>query len=90
VARGQVFNGWATPNFTGLDEVARKCPPPDKLNGIPGCVVNASSIETQSFGSRSEHPGGVHASRCDGSVQLYADAIDLSVWRGMSTALVPR
>ncbi len=72
--------------FAGLDEVARKCPPPDKLNGIPGCVVNALSIETQSFVSRSKHPGGVHASRCDGSVQFYVDGIDLTVWRGLSTA----
>ncbi len=83
---GQVFNGWVTPNFPGLDDVARKCPPPDKLNGIPGCVVNAPSIEAQSFVSRSKHPGGVHASRCDGSVKFYVDGIDLAVWRGLSTA----
>lgn len=36
--------------------------------------------------ARSHHPGGVCASRCDGSVDFYRDDISLVVWRALSTA----
>ena len=35
--------------------------------------------------ARSMHPGGVHTSRCDGSVRFVADTIALSVWRTLGT-----
>ncbi|EMI45550.1 DUF1559 domain-containing protein [Rhodopirellula sp. SWK7] len=37
------------------------------------------------FGSRSNHPGGVHVARCDGSVGFVNESIDLDVWRALGT-----
>ena len=36
--------------------------------------------------ARSHHPGGVNASRCDGSVDFYSDSISEFVWRALTTA----
>lgn len=47
--------------------------------------VRQSNSEVSYIGSRSRHPGGVHASRCDGSVQFIPDNVDLAVWQAMST-----
>jgi prepilin-type N-terminal cleavage/methylation domain-containing protein/prepilin-type processing-associated H-X9-DG protein len=35
--------------------------------------------------ARSRHPGGVNASRCDGSVEFVSDDVDLTIWRSQST-----
>jgi prepilin-type N-terminal cleavage/methylation domain-containing protein len=35
--------------------------------------------------SRSAHPGGVNASRCDGSAEFVSNDVDLVVWRSQST-----
>lgn len=35
--------------------------------------------------SRSYHPGGVNAALVDGSVRLFAETIDLTVWRALAT-----
>ena len=35
--------------------------------------------------ARSQHAGGVLASRCDASVQFYANTIELSVWQALAT-----
>ena len=48
--------------------------------------IRQSNSEISYIGSRSRHPGGVHSSRCDGSVQFIPDGIDLTVWQAMSTA----
>ncbi|TWU58331.1 DUF1559 domain-containing protein [Rubripirellula reticaptiva] len=37
------------------------------------------------FGARSNHPGGVHMARCDGSVNFVNESIDLEVWRSLGT-----
>ncbi len=37
------------------------------------------------FGVRSNHPGGVHVARCDGSVGFLNESIDLDVWRALGT-----
>ncbi|MBN1853934.1 MAG: DUF1559 domain-containing protein [Pirellulales bacterium] len=36
--------------------------------------------------ARSHHPGGVNASKCDGSVAFYTDDINLYLWRALTTA----
>ena len=40
----------------------------------------------QFIAARSNHPGGVNASRCDGSVNFYSDSISEFVWRALTTA----
>nr|WP_182865235.1 DUF1559 domain-containing protein [Rhodopirellula sp. JC639] len=37
------------------------------------------------FGARSNHPGGVHVARCDGSVDFINESIHLDVWRALAT-----
>ncbi|SMP73273.1 prepilin-type N-terminal cleavage/methylation domain-containing protein/prepilin-type processing-associated H-X9-DG domain-containing protein [Neorhodopirellula lusitana] len=37
------------------------------------------------FGARSNHPGGVHVARCDGSVSFVNENIELEVWRALGT-----
>jgi prepilin-type processing-associated H-X9-DG protein len=36
--------------------------------------------------ARSKHPGGVNASKCDGSVAFYTDSIDLLVWNELCSS----
>lgn len=85
---GQIFNGWFTPNYSGSDDVVRKCPPLSGLNGIPLCLLigDFAEVPLQSFAARSHHAGGVHASLCDGSVRFFSDEIDLATWRALSTS----
>jgi prepilin-type N-terminal cleavage/methylation domain-containing protein len=40
----------------------------------------------QWFTARSKHPGGVNASRCDGSVDFISNDIDQFVWNALSSA----
>ncbi len=37
------------------------------------------------FAARSNHPGGVHVARCDGSVSFTSEQVDLNVWRALGT-----
>jgi prepilin-type N-terminal cleavage/methylation domain-containing protein len=85
---GQTFEAWLTPNSPTFDEVARVCPPHSALNGIPGCnlIGDNSTTPDQSLAARSKHPGGVHASLCDGSVRFISNNISLATWRALSTA----
>jgi prepilin-type N-terminal cleavage/methylation domain-containing protein/prepilin-type processing-associated H-X9-DG protein len=49
------------------------------------CVVSGDQKDVITA-SRSRHPGGAHAALADGSVRLFTDEIDASVWRGLGTA----
>ncbi len=51
----------------------------------PPCVP-WSSQQMWMMGARSQHPGGVQVALCDGSTQFIADAIDINVWRALSTS----
>jgi prepilin-type N-terminal cleavage/methylation domain-containing protein/prepilin-type processing-associated H-X9-DG protein len=58
---------------------------------VPGGSVpagEAAGLDTrmQWFTARSKHPGGVNASRCDGSVEFISSDIDQFVWRAMTSA----
>jgi prepilin-type N-terminal cleavage/methylation domain-containing protein len=47
---------------------------------------NDFGTKKQTFTARSHHPGGVHASRCDGSVNFYSDSMDELLWRALTSA----
>jgi prepilin-type processing-associated H-X9-DG protein len=49
-------------------------------------AADPSGTKQQRISARSRHPGGVNASRCDGSVAFYNDDIDLTIWRALSSA----
>ena len=52
--------------------------------GLP--VQDGNGTKQQFIAVRSHHPGGVNASRCDGSVYFYSDGVDPTVWTALSTA----
>ncbi|BBO36192.1 DUF1559 domain-containing protein [Lacipirellula parvula] len=62
----------ATACTTNNDSIA---PCADKSGNFPVFVV----------GARSQHSGGVNASKCDGSAEFVSDGIDLTAWRSQST-----
>ncbi|MFO0788438.1 MAG: DUF1559 domain-containing protein [Pirellulales bacterium] len=71
---------------------------PVSASGAPAAPVSAPSnapadAKTDSNGhkqqhicARSKHPGGVNASRCDGSVGFFTDDIDIVTWNAMTSA----
>ena len=61
-------------------------PPHIATSDLPPGVSTADQTRQQYFAARSHHPGGVNASRCDGSVNFYSDSIDEFVWRALSSA----
>jgi prepilin-type N-terminal cleavage/methylation domain-containing protein len=67
------------------------CPFPCALTAVPpptemADLLNDGGTKRQAIAARSHHPGGVQASRCDGSVSFYSDSIDEDVWRALTSA----
>lgn len=57
-------------------------PPPAETSDL---LIDGGT-KRQIFGARSHHPGGVNASRCDGSINFYGDDTEELVWRALSSA----
>ncbi len=51
----------------------------------PPCAVSTTADPTM-FAARSRHPGGVQATKCDGSADFVSETIDIDTWRAMSTS----
>lgn len=58
--------------------------PGGRAGALPADKQGAS--KRQMIAARSHHPGGVNASRCDGSVAFYSNDIDRNIWRALSSA----
>lgn len=89
ITLGAGFTGFNPPNAAAFDEVAMVCPPPNELNGIPGCILlspDGAESDRNTLAARSKHSGGVNAALVDGSVRFIANAILPSTWRAMSTS----
>ncbi len=89
---GALFSASLTPNSTSPDRPIGPCPADQgDFAYTPPCLsLGGNAWWTPSgqgayAGARSNHPGGVVAALGDGSVQFYADAIDLSLWRALGT-----
>lgn len=79
---GTHFTGMRPPNTSIKDRLLfNGCNKSDP--NTPPCDVNATCWTTLIIAVRSNHPGGVNASRADGSVQFVTDSIDQDVWIGM-------
>lgn len=50
----------------------------------PPCVASGGAL-TDTYASRSRHPGGVDVAMADGAVRFVKDAVALPVWRALST-----
>ena len=51
-----------------------------------GSVIYNDIPATHHHAARSNHPSGVNAALCDGSVRFFSNSIDLVTWRALSTA----
>jgi prepilin-type processing-associated H-X9-DG protein len=62
----------------------------DLADGTSNTLMMAEVITVgdtgTNWGGRSKHPGGVHASFCDGSVRFFSNTTSLATWRALSTA----
>lgn len=63
-------------------------PPPTPRGGVahPGSLDSVGGTKQQYVTVRSKHPGGVNASRCDGSTDFFSDDIEPIVWDEMCSA----
>jgi prepilin-type N-terminal cleavage/methylation domain-containing protein/prepilin-type processing-associated H-X9-DG protein len=91
--RGFTWWGWSagfetlvSPNGSDPDRV-RPSPGVQTCNWIlpnPPCKASVPA-NLYMAAARSNHPGGVNAGMCDGSVQFIVDDVDLATWRASST-----
>ena len=89
---GQSFDAWVTPNSPVPDEVGRLCPNPTTKGGTICITTGGNVIYTDipaghHHAARSNHPGGVNAALCDGSIRFFNNNIDLAIWRALSTSV---
>jgi prepilin-type N-terminal cleavage/methylation domain-containing protein len=62
-------------------------PPVSTPRGTPpDATVDSNGHKQQYLTVRSKHPGGVNASRCDGSIGFIADDVSLLVWDELCSA----
>jgi prepilin-type N-terminal cleavage/methylation domain-containing protein len=73
--------------------LAPNSPEPDRIYTSYYCNPNPPNppcIQSDQLGTmfaaRSRHPGGVQATKCDGSVDFVSETIDLRTWRAISTS----
>ena len=77
-----IQNNIPIPTFSsGVDPRAARVPLQEQ-NGVPPGDTTAQ----QFYSPRSHHPGGVNASRCDGSVDFYNESVDERAWRALTSA----
>jgi len=85
---GQTFDSYVTPNSEVPDAVNRRCPV--DIRFMNRCIVVADITNdiplNHHCAARSNHPGGVNAAFCDGSVTFFSNNIDLQVWRALTTS----
>jgi hypothetical protein len=62
-------------------------PIPRGTSGTPDYMDPPQHHKQQHIAARSKHPGGVNASRCDGSCDFFSDDIELRVWDEMCSAV---
>jgi len=67
-----------------VDNTALTIPAPPR--GQVADPIATEGMAKQTFTARSHHPGGVNASRCDGSADFVSDNIDEFVWNAMTSA----
>jgi prepilin-type N-terminal cleavage/methylation domain-containing protein len=80
---GQIFTAWNTPNSKLPDE-AVVCPGSGENGELPACTVVAQ-IYDQVVSARSSHGDVVHVAMGDASTRSFSAAIDVGVWRNLST-----
>ena len=87
-ARGSPLTHWApfvtaaTPPNSGTDMLkSGRC----SDTSLPCTEVSQDLFTQIRFVARSQHPGGVNAVLCDGTVRFFPDSVDPGVWQELST-----
>lgn len=88
---GNVQAGWIEQQLPGIPpngQPAIPVPPPVTGRGGPPHegAVDSNTHKQQHIAARSKHPGGVNASRCDGSGDFFTDDVEPLVWDEMCSA----
>jgi prepilin-type N-terminal cleavage/methylation domain-containing protein/prepilin-type processing-associated H-X9-DG protein len=76
------FHTIQTPNTSAPDVIANSWF--QEMND-PAMPAVAGTLTNEQNASRSRHPGGVNALRCDGSVEYYSNDIALNAWKALGT-----
>jgi prepilin-type N-terminal cleavage/methylation domain-containing protein len=79
-------DGWLA---QGLPVSASGSPaPPVAAPGLTPAdgTIDSNGHKQQHIAARSKHPGGVNASRCDGSVNFYSSDVDAALWNALTSA----
>jgi prepilin-type N-terminal cleavage/methylation domain-containing protein/prepilin-type processing-associated H-X9-DG protein len=76
---GPLMASSVVPNYGGRGGGG---PPIDYASDTP----DGKEHKTQHIAARSRHPGGVNASRCDGSVSFFSDDVNFVVWNSLTSS----
>jgi hypothetical protein len=78
------YTTYTGPNSAVVDATGNWCPTGASTETMP-CVATAPTGTSMYWASRSQHVGGVQTAMCDGAVRFFGDAIDINVWRALSS-----
>ena len=81
------FTGLLTPNSTFQESMGNGgCVTNTSRMPCNGGITNTVSSDTMEYmAARSNHPGGVNAAMCDGSVRFFKNTISFPTWQAAST-----
>jgi hypothetical protein len=78
---GNVRDGWTEQRLPVASNGQPAAPVTVPGRGTPpDATLDSNGHKQQYISARSKHPGGINASRCDGSIDFVTDDIELIVW----------
>ena len=92
VGREPGGNSYATAGWSNSCPSSREVESHPNPVTVPGRGMALDAVDLpnhhkqQHIAARSKHPGGVNASRCDGSVDFILDTVELAIWDEMCSA----
>jgi prepilin-type processing-associated H-X9-DG protein len=81
-----VREGWTEQQLPVAANGAPAQPVTAPRGTVQEATLDSNGHKQQHVAARSRHPGGVNASRCDGSTDFVSDSISLLVWDELCSA----